>query len=373
MNAHGEYDSEFRFVGARELEVRPTAWLVHGLLESSTVVLQYGQAGVAKTFLALDVACCVATGLPFHDCEVLAGGVFYVGGEGYNGLARRIVAWTEHNQVPRPEHLFCSQKAADLFYPAGAERIVDEIERIVSETATTPRLIVIDTLARNFSGEENSARDVGQFVKNIDYIRSRWDATVLVVHHSGKELERGARGSTALRSAVDAEFEVTRDKEGLIRVTCKKMKDGALPEPQGYALMDVEATSSEGEMIRSAVLNRVVLGSDDVRVPSGKNQALALATLKKMYAEETISGVDCPSITDSEWRTRCREAGLEPNRIGEAIRGLIKNQFAEVAGDRVILPGWSLADGALENASSTDSHSSDQRYKGSPQTAYEAV
>lgn len=337
IELHGE---KFRFVAAHELPVLPTDWMINGLIETSTVVSLFGPPGVAKTFFALDMACCVATGQPFHDCEVAAGSVFYVAGEGFNGLGRRVDAWATFNHAARPEHLYLSNRGIDLYNSGRAETVVAEIESTVAVTGIAPRLIVIDTLARNFTGEENSARDVGLFILNLDSIRYRWGATVLVVHHTGKDLQRGARGSTALRSAVDTEYEVSRGSDDIIRVECKKMKDALPPEPQGFELVNVDISTAEGEVIKSAALQRVELGSDQTRAPSGKNQKLAMNVLRQLYSECPGTGGEEPKITDGCWRAGCQGAGLEPKRIGEAISGLVRHGFVEIVGNRVTLLGW---------------------------------
>lgn len=331
------YDLTFDFTPAKEMKVVPIEWQVQGLLESSSVTSLFGPPGVAKTFFALDVACCVASGRPFHGREVSGGAVFYVAGEGLNGIGRRIEVWSQQNEI-RPERLYVSNKSLDLFHRDGARRLKDVIQSVAEETGETPQLIVIDTLARNFSGDENSAGDISRFISHLDEIRHRWGASVLIVHHSGKNLGRHSRGSTALPGAVDAEYEFARDKDEVIRVTSLKMKEADKPEPMSYVLIAAEATSSEGEIIHSAVLKPVALGSSEVRAPSGKNQRLALDVLHQIYAE-SAPGVDGAIVTKDSWNVRCQDAGLDPKRIREAMEGLIKNEFVAMDGDRVIISG----------------------------------
>ena len=82
-----------------------------------------------------------------------------------------------------------------------------------------PSLIVLDTLNRNFGGgQENSDQDMTQFVGGCDDLRRRFPgSSVLVVHHSGKVLSRGDRGSTVMRGAVDTRMQLKRTemREGL--------------------------------------------------------------------------------------------------------------------------------------------------------------
>lgn len=102
------------------------------------------------------------------------------------------------------------------------------------------KLIVVDTLARSFEGEENSASDMGAFVRACDRIRAETGATVLVVHHSGKDADKGARGSSALRAACDFEFKVVSPGKKVAKLTCTKAKDSDPFDDMTFKLNVVE-------------------------------------------------------------------------------------------------------------------------------------
>ncbi len=74
-------------------------------------------------------------------------------------------------------------------------------------------LIVFDTLARVMAGDENAAPDVGALMRGIDHLRRATGAHIMLIHHSGKDASKGARGHSALRAAVDTEIELTKSKE----------------------------------------------------------------------------------------------------------------------------------------------------------------
>lgn len=75
--------------------------------------------------------------------------------------------------------------------------------------------------------DENKASDMGAFIAGCDAIKAATGATVLVVHHSGKDETKGARGSSSFRAALDAEFLVKRETVGAkaLVLTCTKQKD----------------------------------------------------------------------------------------------------------------------------------------------------
>lgn len=78
----------------------------------------------------------------------------------------------------------------ELTEGSDVEKIINSIEQEFG--GVVPKMIVIDTLARSFVGkDENSATDMGLFVRNIDLIRERFDCTVLAVHHPVRIVVRG--------------------------------------------------------------------------------------------------------------------------------------------------------------------------------------
>jgi hypothetical protein len=102
-----------------------------------------------------------------------------------------------------------------------------------------PRLVVLDTLARCMvGGDENTARDVGVAVESAEHIRRASGACVLLVHHSGKDVEAGARGSSALRAAVATEIEC-RHAEGVTTLRQMKQREHQAAEPMRLALVPV--------------------------------------------------------------------------------------------------------------------------------------
>ena len=338
----------FRFVAAGEMPIKPVAWLIHRYLERDTLAVMFGPPGKGKSFIALDVSCCIATGREFHGVSVAQGAVFYIAGEGHNGIARRLSAWAVLNDVSlKGAPLFISEGPTDLASAANAARVAEAVQALADKTGAHPELIVIDTLARNFGGDENSATDVGQFVRHVDiHLRHRWKATTLIVHHSGKDGDRGARGSSALKGAADAEYEVSRhDDDKLIRLTARKMKDADEPPPLAFELLSVPVLDTAGSPISGAALSSVTYSLPQAPAKSGmgKNQQRALALLEGMHSEIAARLArqgrdDHPVLIEHEdWRQRCEEDGIQRNRYKEARDALEKRRAIRLDGPHVFL------------------------------------
>jgi hypothetical protein len=117
------------------------------------------------------------------------------------------------------------------------------------------KLIIIDTLHRNFTGDENSAKDMAILVKNADKLKDQTGATILIVHHSGKTNKGEARGSSALKAALDVEMQVSKSK-GIITLKSTKMKDLEPFPPMHFKLNSItlDELDKQCKQVSSATL-----------------------------------------------------------------------------------------------------------------------
>lgn len=235
------------------------SYVVKHMLPAQSLCSIYGPSGSYKSFLAVSWACHIAAGVPWSGKRVAAGAVLYIVGEGGVGVPRRIKAWENVHQQ-QVENLWLVNRPVFPVRESEVNEVILTAKQITEESTLPVRLIVIDTLARCFGGnDENDARDMGAFIEGCDVIKQKTGATVLVVHHSGKDESKGARGSSSFRAALDAEFNVTREGEGgALILSCTKMKDAEEPKRLAYDLRHCELyTDPDGEAITSMVLRDI--------------------------------------------------------------------------------------------------------------------
>jgi hypothetical protein len=209
-------------VDATKLDQLPKAEpLIEGVLFRDTLAWLGGKPGHAKTFIALDMACCIATGYPWRGNPVTAGNVLYILAEGAHGMHERRLAWEHVNgrEVPASTMFFLPvavQLAREGVDVVGLIQLAQELE---------PTLIIIDTQARVTVGaDENSSKDMGLFVAALERLRIATGACLLTVHHEPRGAEN-LRGSGALEGA--ATTVMRSHKDGLIvSLDCTKQKDG---------------------------------------------------------------------------------------------------------------------------------------------------
>lgn len=264
----------FQAFGIDELDqVKPPTWLIEGLLPADSLAMLYGPSGSGKSFVALDVALAIA-----HEREsALAGSftvgpahgpVIYIAAEGGHGMRGRIEAWQKADESRGFAPFTLITEAVNLADADQVARLADGIG--------TAALVIFDTLARCSAGaDENSARDMGAVIGSLDTVRQKTGACVLVIHHSGKDARQGARGSSALRAAMDTELEVTSGGNAL-RLAVTKQKDA--PEAETLSLR----LKPYGE---SAVVARA--GSDITTTATD-----VLAALDRIAGPEGVSSND---------------------------------------------------------------------------------
>lgn len=205
------------------LKLPPPTWLIRKVIPSGGLVGIYGAPGHYKSFVAVDMAMCVATGMPWQGNKARKEHVLYVAAEGGVGMVKRALGWLIHHDVP-PAHADINWLTESVPVAIDSENMDTLFGRIDNEIRKQPGLIIIDTLARCFDGDENQQEDMGRFVGGIDRLRREYDATVLVVHHSRLDASR-ERGSTAFRGAADAMVFVRKPADGEAVVSCDKQKD----------------------------------------------------------------------------------------------------------------------------------------------------
>lgn len=240
-----------RLVRYSDLAVKAPEFLIDGLLETKSLGMIFGPSGSGKSFLGISVAGAIATGSPWYGRAVAEGGVIYVAGEGLSGISRRLRAWEIARGVDLAKApLFVSSCAAQLNDKDGAAALMAQV-KAVAQAEGDPALVIIDTVNRNFGpGDENSTADMTRFIDAMAAIRDQFGCSVVAIHHSGKDASLGARGSSALRAAMDFEAGLGTDKRG-IRFWITKTKEAPLPdEPMRFQLRAIDL----GEAGSSAVL-----------------------------------------------------------------------------------------------------------------------
>lgn len=316
--------------------------LIENWIDKKAFSVIYGDSNVGKTFVALSLAYSISTGTPWADNKSQQAGVIYVAAEASNGVRPRVVALRKHhNRNDIPAGIIASP--VDLLHgQADLKAIIASVQTWEQSTGNKCQLLIIDTLSRVLSGgDENSSTDMGALVKNIDALRDELNCHLMLVHHSGKNAAKGARGHSLLRAATDTEISV---ENGIIRAT--KQRDMEFAPQVPFELKSVELHEMpDGEVKTSAVaiVGKAMAENDfeELEMTPAEKEAFDALVLAMGSYSHTLNGVKC--VPFEGW-VDCfkREMGLDGADVVNTLKlrrsRLVKKQVVRKVGQRSWAP-----------------------------------
>lgn len=218
----------FELLSLAALEAMPAPqWLVHETIAQEGLTIIYGDPGAGKSFVALDMALRIALGMSWHGVRTRRTGVLYIAGEGARGIGKRVHGW-------RIAHGLAAFDAPFVLLPVAVQLSDDKERAKLLRTIDAAKnmldfdigLVVVDTVSRAIAGvDENSQETMSAFIRACDQIKNHTGGALIGIHHSGKDKDRGMRGSSVLLGGVDAAIKLTKDN-GLVTLLVEKQKDG---------------------------------------------------------------------------------------------------------------------------------------------------
>lgn len=296
-------------------------YLIKGLFVPNSIVGIIGQSGSGKTFGATDMALHIAARRAYRGRKIRGGLVCYAALEGPRSAENRFVAGRESLGFPGTSPLCLTPGPLNLRDPADVALLIGFVREVESEYGEKCVAVFVDTLSRAMAGgDENGSEDMGALIAGADAARLAIGATLLLVHHTGKDETRGARGHSSFKAALDTEIEVVA-KDNLHVATVTKQRDLPAGGQFAFRLKVVELGKDEdGDAVTTCVVEPV----DDVRtqrrVPSGKNQVALLAALQewqRAHSEKIM-------VTSVELREIAKAQDIDRKRLQEAVEGLEK-------------------------------------------------
>ena len=307
---------------AHEFSLRPAPrWIVKDILPKAELAVLYGDSGSGKTFFALDLCAAIALGQEWRGKKVHQGKVVYVAAEGAGGFRNRLKAYSHQHQIELSDlPIGVIAAAPNMMEKNDAVEIAKAI--VASGGAD---IVVLDTFAQVMPGaNENSGEDVGKALAHCKGIHRATGALVLLVHHSGKDSSKGARGWSGLRAAADAEIEVMRSEDARA-ATVTKLKDGEDSASFGFRLHTVTVgLDLDGDEITSCVLEHNDGGRPSKRKePKGKNERLAIRLLTELIdGDLSGDGVQVGEFIEAMVSNMLRGEGKQDQRRTLALRAV---------------------------------------------------
>jgi hypothetical protein len=312
---------QFNFLTVQELQkLTPLAWRVKGLLPETGLASVYGPSGSGKSFFIIDLIAKIALGETFCGHKVTSCPVVYMPLEGTGGVPNRIKAYEKHFNTQLPSTFRIVTERISLL-TTDAARFAEAI----NQNGFQNGVIVIDTLNQSApEADENTSSDMGTIIKNAQILKKMTNSLVILVHHTGKDARRGARGHSSFFAALDAGIELRKTQSGREWMVSKS-KDGEDGMSHPFKLEQVFLGKDEdGEDITSCVISPDIFRAEQPENPTGKNQKAVLAHLKAVMGSTQrtraeIVAMAKDSINGSNQMTRAKEAVDKLIELGHLV------------------------------------------------------
>lgn len=288
----------FKILTIAELvNVKPPEWRIDGIFPTHGSSVLYGAYETFKTFIALDMTLCLATGRDWMGRATKPCSVLYIAGEGQVGLGIRAAGWLAAKGIDQAEARFQALPEAVALPNIGDQ---DALLRAIDGMDDHPDVIVFDTVTRMTGGGSlNDEKDAQGYVRGLDRVRSATGAHMFNIGHSGKDKERGILGSTVLPAAMETIICVERRDRALTLINANpkgKQKDG--PNFDDIKLQtEIVDFEHQGQPLKTVILVADESASDDENErhsrpqsaasprAQGANQVAVMSALKKAKGE----------------------------------------------------------------------------------------
>ncbi len=217
-----------KLVSAASFAERPAperAWIVRELIPDRNVTDLSGDGGLGKSLVALQLCVAIATGTDWLGHMPEPGRALYLSCEDeLDEIHRRVAIIADRKGIPLDDLGGFSivdltdANLTELAAPDGKQRLAltalyDSVAAAL--VSIRPKLVVIDTRADVFGGDEISRAQVRFFVRALRRLCFRYDLAILLLSHpsvAGMSSGSGQSGSTAWGNSVRSRLYLERPK-----------------------------------------------------------------------------------------------------------------------------------------------------------------
>lgn len=285
-------------------------WLIKGLMTRGEMTMLAGPSQSGKSFLAIDLALCVATGRDWFGRRVRRGGVVYQAGESATGVRRkRIPAYMRKHNLSREDDVPFELLTApvDLYSSdEGVALLIEEIRHWGSTFSVPLELVVIDTFSTATPGaNENASEDMTKVLGRCERIKRETGAAVMLVHHMNAAGEK-PRGHTSIFANLDSvlickkqtrkengqDVEI-RDDDNRIKRELKiaKAKDSDADNTWRFVLQSIQlGVDEDGDPITSCAV--LEANSADNGSSSGPDDEIKLSAQREIFVRAVSDALD---------------------------------------------------------------------------------
>lgn len=321
--------------------VPPRPWHVDGLIPAKTVTLLNADGGTGKSLISLQLAVATVLARQWLGLDAKAGSAIFLTAEDDEAeIHRRLIDVANHENV-RLEDLdkltilpLAGRDAVLASYDGSSghlktSRLYGELEMMVKEQR--PALLVVDTLADVFAGDEIKRVQARQFIGLLRSLAIEFETTVLVLAHpsvAGMTSGTGSSGSTAWSNSVRSRLYMDRVKNDY----------GGEDDPDARVLTTKKANYGRtGEDIRLKWQRGVFVR--EVRANGSLNQMAAEARAETVFMDlltayevegRNVTATPCSTYAPAMFVKDKRAEGIGKRALEQAMNRLFAERRIKV-------------------------------------------
>lgn len=289
---------------ADEYQVRE--FIVRDIIPPSGVSVWYGDSQTLKTFCLIDAAASIAGGQDWFGRVTQQTGVAIWAGEGFDDFGSRTIAWRKANDRNMcGVTVFCDQLA---IFDDNERKLTAKFEGLAefhkAKTGLPLGVVFIDTASVSAgSMNESDNSQVAEYIARLGRIGRTLKISFIVIAHTGKDKERGARGANAWFNNADCQLVFDRDGNTPLKgywFYVKKMKQGANGLRCEYDAKIVEVGKFKNSDTRTSLVILPGNSGFDARQKSDEKKRAALTGLSRDVFE-TVKAVAGDANAFTPW------------------------------------------------------------------------
>jgi hypothetical protein len=323
------------------------SWIIKNVIAVGETSSWIGAPGAGKSALITDLMVHIALGKDWrgHRSKETCG-VVYIALERGELVKRRLIALAKQTLGFAKKLPFSiARQVIDLVKPACVEQIIATINSAAEFHGCRIGVIVIDTYAKGIAaggGDENSAKDQNMTLANLRRVQEATGVHIAIIGHTGKDENKGPRGSNAFVGDVDMMVQFSGDKDQRI-ATIVKNNDGAEGLLTRYTLeVAVLGKDEDGDDITTAIISadELISEKDISRANLNKTQRKAMEMLERAIVDdgrEVPISSEYPQgvgkmVTLDGWKACCIKGGLSAAGTKESTDKAFRRVVSDLDG-----------------------------------------
>jgi hypothetical protein len=331
-------------------------WLIKGMVPAGFTTCLVGLPGSFKTFVAVAMACCMATG--FRFCERRTGRprkVLYIAADDPDGPQRRAKAWVEqHQELIEKEgiplglpNLRILKRAINLHSENEVKQgILDLTADLNDNGHFVPEVVFIDTLFHSAIGAKfDKPEEMLPIVKDRlgELVKAIGARSCVLVHHTTKD-GKDFYGSVVIKATVDVIINsVAKQDETTATLSCERMRGAGAFKAIDVTLTQVPIETEPDDEGNVEETQLVVTSSAPAAQPA--NIVHRVSDLEHMTSVlQLLLG---NRATHKQWFDKMHDYTTKREMVGQTTKVIQVNGEPKVTKEggelKVTRKGWSKA------------------------------